>query len=213
VTGIVGTTRAAGTQGPVGEAVVGLPAIWSRHRAGHDEGRACGIGLQEAVSTEPPLNSRSAYHSEPLMGAERRAAAAKFRSAVSYGQSLSSAASGQPPAARCERTRPMSESQVREQDVREWIVWLLERYSNAYVSNQFRALRQFFKWLAAGEEIPDPMARLRPPHVPDRPAQAIPASRFLPVDGTLAGTELRETFALTYPKGRSGALVPGEPRP
>ena len=40
-----------------------------------------------------------------------------------------------------------------KQDVQQWMVWLLERYSAAYASNQFRALQQFFKWLAAEEEI------------------------------------------------------------
>jgi site-specific recombinase XerD len=59
--------------------------------------------------------------------------------------------------------------EVRKQDVQEWMVWLLGRYSPAYASNQFRALQQFFKWLAAEEEIPDPMAGLRPPRVPDKP--------------------------------------------
>ena len=53
--------------------------------------------------------------------------------------------------------------EVRRQDVQEWIVWLLERYSAAYASNQFRALQQFFKWLAAEDEVPDPMAGLKPP--------------------------------------------------
>src|SRR5271166_3990120 len=59
--------------------------------------------------------------------------------------------------------------QAGKQDVQQWMVWLLVRYSAAYASNQYRALRQFFKWLAAEEEIPDPMAGLRPPHVPDKP--------------------------------------------
>ena len=34
------------------------------------------------------------------------------------------------------------------------MAWLLARYSAAYASNQFRALRQFFKWLAAEDETP-----------------------------------------------------------
>ena len=59
--------------------------------------------------------------------------------------------------------------QVTRQDVQQWIVWLLDRYSSAYASNQYRALQQFFKWLAGEEEIPDPMARLKPPHVPEKP--------------------------------------------
>ena len=59
--------------------------------------------------------------------------------------------------------------QVTRQDVQQWMVWLLDRYSSAYASNQYRALQQFFKWLAGEEEIPDPMAGLKPPHVPEKP--------------------------------------------
>ena len=46
-----------------------------------------------------------------------------------------------------------------------FVVWLPDRYSDAYASNQCRALQQFFRWLAAEDEIPDPMAGLRPPKV------------------------------------------------
>ena len=45
------------------------------------------------------------------------------------------------------------------------MAWLLDRYSHAYASNQYRALQQFFKWLSAEEGVPDPMAGLRPPKV------------------------------------------------
>jgi site-specific recombinase XerD len=45
------------------------------------------------------------------------------------------------------------------------MVQLLDRYSSAYASIQFRALRQFFKWLADEEQCPDPMTRLRAPKV------------------------------------------------
>lgn len=54
---------------------------------------------------------------------------------------------------------------ARRQDVQGWMAWLLGRYSVAYASSQFRALQQSFKWLAAEEEAPDPMARPKPPHV------------------------------------------------
>ena len=53
--------------------------------------------------------------------------------------------------------------QVSGQDIQRWMVWLLGRYSDSYASNQYRALQQFFKWWAAEEDLPDPMARLRPP--------------------------------------------------
>jgi site-specific recombinase XerC len=65
-------------------------------------------------------------------------------------------------------TEKTSWGQVDRQDLQRWTVWLLERYSSAYASNQYRALQQFFKWLAAEDEIADPMAGMRPPHVPDK---------------------------------------------
>ena len=55
--------------------------------------------------------------------------------------------------------------EVDRQDVQRWMAGLLGRYSGAYASNQYRALQQFFKWLAAEEELPDPMAGLHPPKV------------------------------------------------
>jgi site-specific recombinase XerD len=58
--------------------------------------------------------------------------------------------------------------QVSGQDVQEWMAWLLGHYSAAYTSNQYRALQQFFKWLAAEDELSDPMTGLRPPPVPEK---------------------------------------------
>lgn len=45
---------------------------------------------------------------------------------------------------------------------------LLGGYSEAYARQQHRALRQFFRWLAAEEELPDPTARLRTPAVGEK---------------------------------------------
>ena len=59
--------------------------------------------------------------------------------------------------------------QVDAQDVQQWIVWLLGSYSEAYGRQQYRSLRQFFRWLAAEDEVPDPMAGLRAPAVRDKP--------------------------------------------
>ena len=46
--------------------------------------------------------------------------------------------------------------QADARDIQQWTVQLLDRYSSAYASIQFRALRQFFKWRAAEEQCPDP---------------------------------------------------------
>jgi hypothetical protein len=48
-------------------------------------------------------------------------------------------------------------------------VWLLRHYSETYACQQYRSLQQFFRWLAAEDEIADPMARLRAPKVADKP--------------------------------------------
>ncbi len=55
--------------------------------------------------------------------------------------------------------------QVDSCDIQRWMAWLLDRYSSAYASNQYRALQQFFKWLAAEDQLPDPIAGLQPPRV------------------------------------------------
>jgi integrase/recombinase XerD len=60
-------------------------------------------------------------------------------------------------------------AQVEADDVRRWMVRLLEEYSDAYAYQQFRSLHQFFRWLSCEDGIPDPMARLRPPKVGEKP--------------------------------------------
>jgi site-specific recombinase XerD len=59
--------------------------------------------------------------------------------------------------------------QVSAQDVQRWVTLLLDSYSEAYARQQYRALRQFFLWLATEDEILDPTARLRAPTVRDKP--------------------------------------------
>ena len=59
--------------------------------------------------------------------------------------------------------------QVETQDVQRWIVWLLRHYSQTSACQQYRSLQQFFRWLAAEDEIADPMARLRAPKVAEKP--------------------------------------------
>jgi site-specific recombinase XerD len=60
---------------------------------------------------------------------------------------------------------------VTARHVQEWTVILLDRYSDSYANNQFRALQQFFKWHATedpDEQRPNPMAGLKPPKIGDK---------------------------------------------
>jgi hypothetical protein len=66
--------------------------------------------------------------------------------------------------------------EVGRQDVQQWIALLLGRYSAAYASNQYRALQQFFKWLAAEEDIGDPMPRMKPRTCPTSRSRSSPAT-------------------------------------
>jgi site-specific recombinase XerD len=68
---------------------------------------------------------------------------------------------------------------------------LLDRYSGAYASIQFRALRQFFKWLAAEDQIPDPMTRLRAPRVAVRDVPVFTSGELSDLENACRGS----TFA------------------
>ena len=77
--------------------------------------------------------------------------------------------------------------QVSRQDIQQWLAWVLDRYSNAYASNQYRALQQFFKWLAAEDELPDPMAGLQPPRVTDKLVPVFTGEELTRLDHACAG--------------------------
>jgi len=81
----------------------------------------------------------------------------------------------------------VSWEQVSSRDIQQWMTWLLDRYSSAYASNQYRALQQFFKWLAAEDELPDPMAGLQPPRVPDKLVPVFTPEELIRLDHACAG--------------------------
>jgi len=93
--------------------------------------------------------------------------------------------------------------QASSQDVQEWIAWLLGRYSSAYASNQYRALQQFFKWLAAEENLPDPMAGLRPPLIPEKLVPVFTGDELAKVQQACTGrsfAQRRDTAIIAVPK-------------
>jgi site-specific recombinase XerC len=96
--------------------------------------------------------------------------------------------------------------QADARDVQEWMARLLSRYSDAYASNQYRALQQFFKWLSAEDDIPDPMAGLRPPHVADRPVPVFSGRELSRLEGACAGCGFgqRRDAAIIAVLGASG---------
>ncbi len=56
----------------------------------------------------------------------------------------------------------------------EFFVHLLSRKAPATVSNRFRALQQFFKWMETeGYKDDNPIARMHPPYVPEQPVDVL----------------------------------------
>ena len=94
------------------------------------------------------------------------------------------------------------------QDIQRWMVWLLGRYSDAYASNQYRALQQFFKWWAAEEELPDPMARLRPPKVTEKLIPVFTSGELSALEKACAGRGVRPAPGRGDHRG-----VPGDRHP
>jgi integrase/recombinase XerD len=82
--------------------------------------------------------------------------------------------------------------QADRRDVQEWMAWLLERYSDAYASNQFRALQQFFKWLCAEDDLPDPMAGLHPPKVAGKLVPVFTGNELTRLEQACAGRGFAE---------------------
>lgn len=69
-----------------------------------------------------------------------------------------------------DRGMPTSPAGIHREHIEEFITELLRRYKPATASNRYRALQVFFKWLLEEGEIAEsPMAKTKPPIVPEEP--------------------------------------------
>jgi site-specific recombinase XerD len=65
---------------------------------------------------------------------------------------------------------PLDVGLIRRDHVEAFITDQLERWRPATAANRYRGLQRFFAWLVEEEEILEsPMAKIRPPHVPEQP--------------------------------------------
>lgn len=65
---------------------------------------------------------------------------------------------------------PTAPAAIQREHVEAFIVDLLARHAPATAHNRYRALRSFFGWLVEEGEVPaSPMARMRPPRLPEAP--------------------------------------------
>jgi site-specific recombinase XerD len=65
-------------------------------------------------------------------------------------------------------------AEVDRAAVEEWIGHLLEKRSAATANNRYRAVQQWFAWMAEEDEIAEnPTARMKPPHVPEQQVEVL----------------------------------------
>lgn len=73
-----------------------------------------------------------------------------------------------------ERGMPTAVGAVGREHVEAYIEDLLARWSPATAAVRYRSLQQFFRWLVDEGEVPvNPMARMRPPKVPEQPVAVL----------------------------------------
>jgi site-specific recombinase XerD len=92
------------------------------------------------------------------------------------------------------RRRPRRVADVRREDIE---AFLVERQDAgmrpATLSQRFRSLQQFFKWLAAEGEIDgSPMATMRPPQVPETPPPVLREAELRKLLDACAGTDFED---------------------
>ena len=84
------------------------------------------------------------------------------------------------------RGMPRSVASIRREHVEAFIEDQLRRLKPASAANRYRSLQQFFRWLVdEGELAASPMARMRPPTIPEEPPEV------------LRGDQLRKLLAAT----------------
>jgi site-specific recombinase XerD len=79
---------------------------------------------------------------------------------------------------------------ARREDLEAFLGELLQRRAPETVATRYRRLRVLYRWLEEEEEIPaSPMARMKPPIVPDQPVPVVPEDGLRLLLGACAGKD------------------------
>ena len=89
---------------------------------------------------------------------------------------------------------PRTVVDIRREHVEAFLIDLQDRgMKPATVSQRFRSLQQFWKWLASdGVIASSPMANMKPPHVPESPPPVLTDAEIDKLIATTAGTDFAE---------------------
>jgi site-specific recombinase XerD len=83
--------------------------------------------------------------------------------------------------------RPLD--QARREDVETWIALLLGRWKPSTAHNRYRGLHAFYRWLEEEEDLPSPMAKMKPPAVPDQPVPVLSEPQLRALFAVCAGKD------------------------
>jgi site-specific recombinase XerD len=87
---------------------------------------------------------------------------------------------------------PTSAASIRREHVEAFIVSELERTAPSSAATRYRSLQQFFRWLVDEGEIDvSPMAKMRPPIIPEQPVPVLPDDQVRLLLGSCAGRDFR----------------------
>jgi site-specific recombinase XerD len=99
-----------------------------------------------------------------------------------------------------EHGMPSDPATISREHIEEFITYLLGHYKPATAANRYRALGTFFRWLVEeGEIAVSPMAKMRPPTVPEEPPAVLTEAQLTRLLRTCDGTE--------YPDRRDLAII------
>jgi hypothetical protein len=68
---------------------------------------------------------------------------------------------------------------------------LLERWKPATAHNRYRGLHAFYRWLEEEDDLPSPMAKTKPPAVPDQPVPVLTEPQLRALFAACAGRTSR----------------------
>jgi site-specific recombinase XerD len=101
-------------------------------------------------------------------------------------------ASGQFVAFLATRGLPTDAAGIRREHVEAFEDALLTRWKPATAASRHRSLQQLFRWLAEeGEIAANPMARMRPPNVPEQPVDVLSDDQLRATSGRVRRQGLR----------------------
>jgi site-specific recombinase XerC len=86
---------------------------------------------------------------------------------------------------------PTEPADISAKHIRAWITYRLDTTSPGNANNNYRALQAWFNWLLDEDEIEaHPMARMKPPKVPEQPVPIVPDDLMHKVLTQCAGKDL-----------------------